>query len=60
MAIKITKKAPKAYSADCTRCGCSFTYELADVHKNYVLGGEYVSCPSCGDGVQHFGSWGRP
>lgn len=59
MAVTITRKAPRNYSTDCGRCGCSFSYQLDDVHRNYVRGGEFVHCPSCSNSIRHPSRWAQ-
>jgi len=56
--IKIITKGQDVYSASCAECGCRFSYEHSDVHHNYALGGEYVSCPQCHHEYRHFGARG--
>jgi DNA-directed RNA polymerase subunit RPC12/RpoP len=58
MATKILSPGTDRYSATCHECGCRFTYERSDVHRNYAQGGERVSCPHCGHSMHHFGASG--
>lgn len=60
MATKIIRQGSTTYRATCLECSTVFTYELEDVHQNYVRGGRWVSCPHCGHGVYHFGSSANP
>ena len=46
------------YRTTCRECAAVFTYELVDVHHNYVRGGDYVSCPGCGSACRHLGAVG--
>jgi len=52
---RIIREGTKIYRATCSECGAVFTYEREDVRRNYVKGGEWVSCPGCGHDHQHFG-----
>lgn len=52
----IIKPGQTKYRATCGECGAVFTYERSDVNRNYVRGGEWVSCPSCGHSHMHLGS----
>jgi hypothetical protein len=54
----IIHKGINTYHGHCTECGCEFTYERSDVGHNYVRGGDWVSCPSCGHSCYHFGEGG--
>jgi hypothetical protein len=58
---EIIAKGTDRYRASCSECGTVFTYEREDVHHNYVLGGDWVSCPHCGHSHRHFGAgkWDR-
>jgi hypothetical protein len=58
MAKEIIRKGVEKYEGRCSECGCVFTYDRSDVLHNYVNGGEWVGCPSCGHGVRHFGASG--
>ena len=58
MATKIITPGTDVYTATCTECGCRFSYERSDVHRNYVRGGERVGCPQCGHQQHHFGASG--
>jgi DNA-directed RNA polymerase subunit RPC12/RpoP len=58
MAKKIIVQGTNTYRGHCHECGAEFTYEREDVHRNYVRGGEEVSCPCCGGRVSHFGAGG--
>lgn len=49
--IKITKPGQKEFHGFCDRCGCEFTYELADLKLSAV--GNKVSCPTCGKDYHH-------
>ena len=42
MATKIITPGTDVYTATCTECGCRFSDERSDVHRNYVHGGERV------------------
>ena len=55
---RIVHEGSKSYRAHCSECGAVFTYEREDVHRDYVHGGERVSCPCCGTGLRHFGASG--
>lgn len=55
---KIIQEGITQYKATCSECGARFTYEREDVHHNYIHGGDYVSCPSCGQSCRHFGASG--
>lgn len=57
--IEIIKKGCTKFGANCTKCGCSFTYMLNDLRRNYVRGGEQVHCPDCGEPVRHRQSRGH-
>ena len=47
MTIKICTQAPATYTASCAKCGTGFSYELGDLHNDFVWGADYVPCPSC-------------
>jgi hypothetical protein len=53
MAVKIVEAPPKTYCAHCNKCGATFTYEIDDVHRNYLRGGEGIYCPSCAEWCRH-------
>jgi len=53
---EILQPGTKKFRMTCSDCGAVFTYERSDVHQNYVHGGDWVSCPSCGRGNRHFGA----
>jgi DNA-directed RNA polymerase subunit RPC12/RpoP len=55
MAIKIIKEGVDKFRATCGNCGTTFSYEMEDVHTNYLKGGEQVSCPHCGHSHRHYG-----
>lgn len=40
--IKIIKEGHKQYRNTCFKCGCEYSYELEDVHK------DGTQCPQCG------------
>ena len=48
MAIKIIKEGKQQFTAICSRCGCEFTYELADLH-----GETFINCPCCKQPINH-------
>jgi hypothetical protein len=56
--IKIITPGTTTYRVHCGNCACEFTYERGDVHHNYVRGGEWVACPTCGRSCAHFGEGG--
>ena len=56
MTVKIVNPGCSSYCAHCHECGCDFTYQREDVHHNYVRGGDYVSCPVCGQACAHHGA----
>lgn len=57
--MRVLSKGRSEFQAKCSRCSCRFAYKLADLHRNYVRGGEFVGCPSCGEGHRHISSeWG--
>jgi len=64
MAKKIIERGSTTFRASCNECGTRFTYEPEDVHRDYVRGGEWTSCPHCGGAYRHFGNgasgWGKP
>lgn len=53
MAIKITRSASTTFNATCKTCGAGFSYEVDDLCRDYLWGGNYVPCPSCGDRHRH-------
>lgn len=53
MSVTITETAPTKYPARCSKCGTAFTYELSDLVRRFVVSGEYVPCPSCGEDFHH-------
>jgi hypothetical protein len=55
---KIIHGGTSTYHAHCHECGCDFTYERSDVRENYLKGGQWVSCPSCGHDLRHLGESG--
>jgi len=55
---RIIQEGITQYKASCSECGARFAYEREDVHHNYVHGGDYVSCPSCGHSCRHHGASG--
>lgn len=55
MSKKIIVKGSTTFRATCRDCGTCFTYERDDVRQNYVRGGEWVSCPLCGQQCRHLG-----
>lgn len=52
----IIQEGTTKYNTRCDECGCRFTYDREDVHENYVRGGDWVSCPSCGTSCRHCGA----
>src|SRR5208337_2326166 len=48
----------KKFRMTCSDCDAVFTYERSDAWRNYVHGGERVSCPNCGHECRHFGATG--
>lgn len=59
MAKRVIQPGSTTHRGTCGECGCRFTYEASDVHHNYVRGGEYVGCPTCGHSCRHFGRGDR-
>jgi len=59
--MRLIEKGVDEYVVTCTECGARFAYTRADVHTNYVRGGEEVSCPHCGHHHRHhgMGKWER-
>lgn len=55
---RIISEGRTTYHGTCHECGARFTYEREDVNHNYVRGGDWVSCPSCGHACRHFGASG--
>lgn len=55
MATRIIESGVDKYRARCAECGALFEYGRGDVHRNYVRGGDWVSCPGCGHSHPHFG-----
>lgn len=55
---EILQPGTKKFRMTCSDCGAVFTYERSDVLQNYMRGGEWVSCPSCGHQCRHFGAAG--
>jgi len=55
---EIIRDGASKYRATCHECGAVFTYQREDVRHNYVKGGEWVGCPSCGHDCHHFGASG--
>lgn len=55
---QIVREGAKRFKGHCGECGCRFTYEREDVHRNYAVGHDQVSCPGCGHSVYHFGESG--
>ena len=53
----IISEGSTTFRCNCPECGAVFTYELSDVWKNYVSGGDWVGCPTCGKSVRHMGAW---
>lgn len=45
--IKIIKEGKNSFITTCPKCGCEFTYELADIIASSVY------CPCCGNSVIH-------
>ncbi len=58
MAKKIINPGTDVYRATCSECGAVFSYQRDDVQRNYVRGGEWVTCPQCGHAHMHFGASG--
>lgn len=58
--IRIVKHGVSEFHATCQSCTCQFTYEEGDVHMNYLRGGEWVSCPSCGREHHHMSATRLP
>ncbi|MDE1834541.1 MAG: hypothetical protein KGH64_04340 [Candidatus Micrarchaeota archaeon] len=56
---KIITKGITTYRVTCDECNAIFTYEREDIRPNYIKGGEWVSCPSCGHSVRHLGGYGQ-
>lgn len=56
MAITIIKSGSTEFTATCNVCGASFRYELSDVQHNYIIGSEWVGCPTCGHACRHIGN----
>lgn len=50
MAVKIIKPGQTEFNGFCDRCGCEFTYELADLKLSHA---NRVACPTCGQDVYH-------
>jgi endogenous inhibitor of DNA gyrase (YacG/DUF329 family) len=59
MAITVEIKGSTIHRVTCAECGATFTYEISDIHPNYVHGGEWVGCPTCGKPCRHMGAWRR-
>ena len=55
MARTIIEQGIDQFHAHCDQCGCVFNYERADVRHDFVHSRDYVSCPSCGHALSHFG-----
>lgn len=55
MTKRILEEGSTTFHARCTECGTHFSYELEDVGHNYMLGGDWVSCPKCHRGCRHYG-----
>ena len=53
MAIKIIRKPPKVFCAECPHCFSILEYEINDVD------GGYIQCPCCGDFISQR-SYGKP
>ena len=51
MAIKIIKEGRKTFIAFCERCGCEFTYDLADLKLSCAS--DKIVCPTCGKDYYH-------
>jgi DNA-directed RNA polymerase subunit RPC12/RpoP len=45
---EIIKRGCDKFTADCTKCGCNYSYRLDELHHSYVTGTDYVACPQCG------------
>lgn len=45
--IKIIKDGQKDFIANCSICGCEFSYQTEDIKLSYV------ACPCCGFHVSH-------
>jgi len=54
--IRVIREGVVEHRATCQNCRCQFTYERSDLHTNYLHGGEWVSCPGCGEGHRHAGA----
>lgn len=58
MAVETVRKGAAKFEATCGRCGATFAYQISDLHRDYVHGGERVGCPSCGESHRHMPGWG--
>lgn len=50
MAVKVVKPGQTVFNGFCDRCGCEFTYEVADLK---LAASDKIACPTCGKDYYH-------